>query len=135
MASLRAAMSTKAGTPVKSCKITRLGLNGISDGSISGDHDAIRRTSSSETRKPSHLLRADSSRILIVNGSSSRLQSQLERRDFRLANLEVEPSAFSNSEIAPNGPPPFISSPIGGPMRVVNEVALRGRTRLLPSLC
>ena len=66
-------MSTTAGTPVKSCKITLLGLNGISEGFISGLHEAIRTTSSSVTRKLSHLRKADSNSIRIETGISSRL--------------------------------------------------------------
>ena len=74
MASLSAAISTTAGTPVKSCKMTLLGENGISSEFIVGDQDAIRLTSSGVTRNPSHFRNAASNNNRIVKGSESRLQ-------------------------------------------------------------
>ena len=100
MASLRAAMSTNAGTPVKSCSITLLGLNGISSATMSGVQAAIFRTSSSVINEPSHFLRAASSNIRMVKGSESNWQIPLSCKAFRLANFAIEPSAFSNSENA-----------------------------------
>ena len=68
--SRRAAISTTAGTPVKSCRITRLGMNGISAGVIVGFQFAILFTSSSVTRKSSAFLNAASSNTLIEYGRS-----------------------------------------------------------------
>ena len=112
MASLRAAMSTTAGTPVKSWRITLLGLNGISDGVISGFHEAIRTTSSSVTRNPSHLRRADSSRIRIETGISASSQIPALSRAPMYAKLDFEPSEVSNSESASKGIGSLKSSPM-----------------------
>ena len=68
MASRNAARSTTAGTPVKSCKITLEGLNGISIRSPFGVQDAMLRTSFSVTKKPSLPLNAPSNKILIEYG-------------------------------------------------------------------
>ena len=68
IASLNAAKSTTAGTPVKSCKITLEGLNGISPRSALGCQFAILRTSCSVIKKPSLPLSAPSSRIRIEYG-------------------------------------------------------------------
>ena len=105
-------MSTTAGTPVKSWRITLLGLNGISDGVISGLHEAIRATSSSVTRNPSHLRSADSSRIRIETGISASSQIPALSSALMSAKLDFEPSAVSNSESASKGIGSLKSSPL-----------------------
>ena len=111
IASLSAAMSTIAGTPVKSCRITRLGLNGISSGFISGDHEAILFTSSSFTRKPSHFLNADSRRIRIENGISDKLHRPFSSSECKSMKRARDPSLLSNSDCASNGFSSLIISP------------------------
>ena len=96
-------MSTTAGTPVKSCRITLLGLNGISEGVISGLHEAMRTTSSSVTRKPSHLRRADSSRMRIETGIFASSQIPALSSAPMFAKREMEPSEVSNSDSASKG--------------------------------
>ena len=66
-----AARSTTHGTPVKSCRITRAGLNGISAGVMSGDQSASARTASSPTSKLSMFRSALSSSTRMLNGSLS----------------------------------------------------------------
>ena len=64
MASRMAARSTIAGTPVKSCISTRLGVKAISlDGSSSADQVATVSTAAAVTALPSSLRRRFSSRI------------------------------------------------------------------------
>ena len=69
IASLRAAKSTTAGTPVKSCKITLEGLKGISPLSPLALHPAMFLTSCSVIKNPSQFLKAPSSSTLIEYGS------------------------------------------------------------------
>ena len=76
---------------MKSCKITLLGLKGISSGFIVGDQEAILLTSSLVTRKPSHFLRADSSNIRIEKGNSSNLQRPCSSRLFNDMKKPVSP--------------------------------------------
>ena len=105
-------MSTTAGTPVKSCRITLLGLNGISEGVISGVHEAMRMTSSSVTRKPSHLRKADSNSIRIETGISAKLHFPVRSSAPMSAKRDFEPSVDSNSERASKGSVPGKSSPM-----------------------
>ena len=57
-----AARSTTAGTPVKSCITTRVGMKGVSEsGSPSGLQRAIASTSSFDTKDPPEFLRRASS--------------------------------------------------------------------------
>ena len=74
MADRIAARSTTAGTPVKSCRMTRAGLNGSSavDG-VAALHLATAVTSASVTSNPSMFRRQLSSSTLIENGSGSSL--------------------------------------------------------------
>jgi hypothetical protein len=70
MASRIAARSTTAGTPVKSCRRTRPGVNEISRvGSAEATQPATASTSPSVTVMPSSCLRTFSSRIRSVYGS------------------------------------------------------------------
>jgi hypothetical protein len=63
------ARSTTAGTPVKSCRITRPGMNGSSTSRGAAAFQAARRfTSSSLTSSSSTLRSTDSSRTLIEKG-------------------------------------------------------------------
>ena len=112
IASRRAAMSTTAGTPVKSCNNTRLGLKGISSGFISGDQAAILLTSSSDTKKPSQFRRADSSKIRIENGKSSSLQRPAFSRAESDINLPDLPLDVSNFDAAEKGSFALIKSPM-----------------------
>ena len=98
-------MSTTAGTPVKSCRITLLGLNGISSGFILGVQDAILITSSLVTRKPSHFLSADSSNIRIENGSSSNLHNPCSSSLFNDIKKPVSPECVANPDFAENKSP------------------------------
>ncbi len=95
-------MSTTAGTPVKSCNITLLGLKGISSGTIVGVQEAMRITSSLVTKKPSHFLSADSSRILIENGSSSNLHMPCSSSAFKDIKKPVSPEYVVNPDFAEN---------------------------------
>jgi hypothetical protein len=70
MASLIAARSTTAGTPVKSCISTRAGWNGIStSGSALASQLAIASTSSAVTEVPSSRRSEFSSRTFSEYGS------------------------------------------------------------------
>ena len=77
IASRMAARSTTAGTPVKSCRITRAGMKGISTSEAPGAAAAPGRqaasaaTSDSRTIPPPACLITFSSRILIVTGRRS----------------------------------------------------------------
>ncbi len=66
-----AARSTTAGTPVKSCRMTRAGLKGTSavEGT-SAPHLASRETSSLVTVKPSTWRNTASNRTRIENGNA-----------------------------------------------------------------
>ena len=69
MASRIAARSTTAGTPVRSCRMTRAGVNWISvSGSCFGSHCASAVTCSAVTLTPSSLRSRFSSRIFRLNG-------------------------------------------------------------------
>jgi len=66
------ARSTTQGTPVKSCMITRAGVNWISvSGSAFGSHAASERIWSAVTLAPSSVLSRFSSRTLRLYGNSS----------------------------------------------------------------
>ena len=68
-----AAISTSTGTPVKSCRITRDGINGSSTSAgFLAFQVAMRRTSSSVTVKPSQLRSSDSHSTRIENGRRSK---------------------------------------------------------------
>ena len=70
MAPRMAARSTTAGTPVKSCRITRAGMKGSSTSSGAGAFQPDSRfTSSSPTSSSSTLRSTDSSSTLMENGS------------------------------------------------------------------
>ena len=67
------ARSTTAGTPVKSCRMTRAGMKGSSTSAGRAAFQAARRrTSASVTSSPSRLRRTDSSSTLIEKGRRSR---------------------------------------------------------------
>ncbi len=69
MASRMVARSTTAGTPVRSCRITRAGVNWISvDGSASGSHWARAVICPAVTLRPSSVRSRFSSRIFRLNG-------------------------------------------------------------------
>ncbi len=69
MASRMAARSTTAGTPVRSWRMTRAGVNWISvAGSARGSHWASAVTWSAVTWRPSSLRSRFSSRIFRLNG-------------------------------------------------------------------
>ncbi len=83
MASRIAARSTIAGTPVKSCMITRAGVNAISlDGSSLASQVASASTSCARIDSPSSLRSRFSSRIFSENGSraTSNLDCSASRR-------------------------------------------------------
>ena len=70
IASRMVARSTTHGTPVKSCMITRAGVNWISSlGSAAGSHDPSARIWSAVTLAPSSVRSRFSSSTLCVNGS------------------------------------------------------------------
>ncbi len=70
MASRMVARSTTQGTPVKSCMITRAGVNWISwSGSLDGSQAAIALMSSAVMSAPSSVRRSASSRTFRLNGS------------------------------------------------------------------
>ncbi len=72
MASRIVARSTTHGTPVKSCMITRAGVNWISWlGSASASQPAIALTSSAVMSDPSSVRRRFSSSTLSENGSDA----------------------------------------------------------------
>ena len=72
IASRMAARSTTAGTPVRSCMMTRAGENWISvSGSALGSQLASARTWSAVTFRPSSVRSRFSSRILRLNGRRS----------------------------------------------------------------
>ena len=72
MALRMAARSTTAGTPVKSCKTTRAGLNGISTGAGDAAFQPARfLTSRSVISYPSQFRRAASSSTRTENGSAA----------------------------------------------------------------
>ena len=72
IASRRAAISTTAGTPVKSCKTTRPTMNGTSTCcGLTASQFATCATCSSVTKNPSTLRRQDSSRTRIEKGRVS----------------------------------------------------------------
>src|SRR5262245_58974856 len=95
-----AAKSTTHGTPVKSWRITRAGLNGISTGAPGvGLQFAIRRTSSSVTWNPSQCRSAASSSTRIAYGSAARSQPTLSARCGRLWRWKLEPSAVKEVRV------------------------------------
>jgi len=70
IASRMAARSTTAGTPVKSCRSTRLGVKAISvSGSARASHRASERMSSARTARPSSVRRRFSRRMRSEKGS------------------------------------------------------------------
>ena len=72
MASRMVARSTTAGTPVRSCRSTRAGVNWISiEGSAAGSHCASALTCSAVMLRPSSVRSRFSSRILRLNGRSA----------------------------------------------------------------
>jgi hypothetical protein len=74
IASLIAAKSTTAGTPVKSCKTTLAGLKGISTSFLEVFFQSnIFSTSYELILNSSQFLTADSKRTLILKGSFSKL--------------------------------------------------------------
>ena len=83
IASRSAARSTTAGTPVKSCKMTRDGRNGISPLSPFAVQVAIFFTSFSVIRKPSQFLNAPSRSTLTEYGREevSMPDSSIESRE------------------------------------------------------
>ena len=69
MASRMVARSTTAGTPVRSCRITRAGVNWISvDGSAAASHPARAVTCSAVTLRPSSVRSRFSSKTFRLNG-------------------------------------------------------------------
>jgi hypothetical protein len=69
IAARMAARSTTAGTPVKSWRTTRPGMNGISvSPTVPARYPEMATTSSSRTAVPSRLRSADSRRTLIEYG-------------------------------------------------------------------
>jgi len=79
-----AARSTTAGTPVKSCRSTRAGMNAISRlGSAAGSQPASARMSASFTWRPSSLRSRFSSRIFSENGSRAVDRPALSSADKR----------------------------------------------------
>ncbi len=84
MASRIAARSTTAGTPVKSCSSTRLGMKAISSvGTLSGDHWASERIISAVTVSPSSRRSRFSSRMRSEYGSRAVLMPFFSRESKR----------------------------------------------------
>ena len=80
MPSRMAARSTTAGTPVRSCMMTRAGENWISvSGSALGSQPASARTWSAVTFDPSSVRSRFSSRIFRLNGSRSAPSTAVSR--------------------------------------------------------
>ncbi len=97
------ARSTTAGTPVKSCKMTRAGVKGSSPAPVPDASQAARLlTSSSVTSSPSTLRRTDSRRILIENGSRSRSRATPSFSRASSRYRVDRPWPVSNVERAPN---------------------------------
>ena len=95
IASRIAARSTTAGTPVKSCSSTRLGMNAISfDGSLLPSHGASARMSSALTVLPSSRRSRFSSRMRSENGRCLMAQPCAFQRgeaiNFKLAATDLE---------------------------------------------